>query len=480
MDKYKKLASNTIIFAIGTFSSKILSFLLMPFVTRMMTTSDYGSADLIQQTVNVLIPIVTLQVNSAALRFALDKAKRKSDVLTVGIRTTMIGFIVFLLFAYPISLIKINDFSLGEYIVLIYVFVLVSGFRQLCQQFVRGSGKVKLFAIDGIIATATTLLFTFLFLAVFKWGVVGYILAIVASDACSIIFYTFTAKLYRYVRPQLFEKGITGQMLKYCVPLIPTVILWWIINVSDRYMITYFVDSSANGLYTAASKIPNFVILFSQIFIDAWQLSAVDEYGDRKRARFFSKVFRVYSGGVFAVASALILFCQLFTKILVAPSYYESWRYVPILIIATTYSCIVNFLASVYMAEKKSFMALLTALSGAVTNIVLNILLIPKFGANGAAIATVCAFLVVFITRGTTTRRYIKINFQLPVMITETVILIIQAALMLWLKSGVLLYLIEAALLVLMFFLNIRPITELFNLLFAKFFKKGKSKSQSQ
>ena len=262
MDKYKKLASNTIIFAIGTFSSKILSFLLMPFVTRMLTTADYGSADLIQQTVNVLIPIVTLQVNSAALRFSLDKTKRKADVLTVGIRTTLLGFIVFLVFAYPISLITINDFKLGEYIELIYIFVLISGFRQLCQQFVRGSGKVKLYAVDGIIATATTLIFTFLFLSPLKMGVTGYIFAIIASDACSIIFYIFAAKLYKYVRPHLFEKGIAGQMLKYCVPLIPTVILWWIINVSDRYMITFFVDSAANGLYTAASKIPNFVILF--------------------------------------------------------------------------------------------------------------------------------------------------------------------------------------------------------------------------
>lgn len=477
MDKYKKLASNTIIFAIGTFSSKILSFLLMPFVTRMMTTADYGSADLIQQTVNVLIPIVTLQVNSAALRFSMDKAKNKADVLTVGIRTTLAGFIAFLFFAYPISLIQINDFKLGEYIIIIYVFVLVSGFRQLCQQFVRGSGHVKLFAVDGIIATATTLLFTFLFLAVFKWGVTGYIMAIVASDACSIIFYTFTARLYRYVRPHLMEKGIAGQMLKYCVPLIPTVILWWIINVSDRYMITYFVGSSANGLYTAASKIPNFVILFSQIFIDAWQLSAVDEYGDKKRAKFFSKVFLVYSGGVFAVASALIVFCQLFTKILVAPPYYDSWNYVPILIIATTYSCIVNFLASVYMAEKKSFMALLTASSGAVTNIVLNLVFIPKIGANGAAVATVCAFLVVFVTRGLNTRKYIKINFQLPTMIIETIILVAQSSLMLWLKSGVVLYVMEILLLGLMVLLNFRPIKELANLLLSRFLKKGKKNS---
>ncbi|HIY33914.1 MAG TPA: oligosaccharide flippase family protein [Candidatus Eubacterium faecigallinarum] len=474
MDKYKKLASNTIIFAIGTFSSKVLSFLLMPFVTRMMTSGDYGSADLVQQTVNVLIPIVTLQVNSAALRFSLDKAKNKSDVFTVGVRTTLAGFVVFLFLAYPISLIEINDFKLGDYIILVYVFVLVSGMRQLCQQFVRGSGHVKLFAVDGIIATATTLLFTFLFLGVFKWGVTGYIVAIIASDACSIIFYTITAKLYRYLSPRLFEKGITGQMLKYCVPLIPTVILWWIINVSDRYMITYFIGSSENGLYTAASKIPNFVVLFAQIFIDAWQLSAVDEYESESRGEFFTKVFRVYSGGVFAVASALILFCQLFTKILVAPSYYESWNYVPILIIATTYSCIVNFLASVYMAEKKSLMSLVTAMTGTVTNIVLNLILIPKLGATGAAIATVTAFVVVFITRAINTRKYIKINFKLPLMIIETVLLVVQTFLMLYFKEGVLLYVAESVLLAVMLLLNIKPITELAKLIFTKFLKRGK------
>ena len=476
MDKYKKLASNTIIFAIGTFSSKILSFLLMPFVTRMMGTGDYGAADLVQQTVNVLIPIVTLAVNSAALRFALDKAANKSDVFTVGVRTTLIGFVIFLFFAYPISFITINDFRLGDYILLIIAFVLVSSFRQLCQQFVRGSGYVKLFAVDGIIATATTLLFTILFLGPFKWGVTGYIVAIIASDACSIIFFTVTAKLYKYVEPRCIDKSIGRQMLKYCAPLVPTVILWWIINVSNRYMITYFIDSSANGLYTAASKIPNFVILFSQIFIDAWQLSAVDEYDSKDRASFFTKVFRVYSGGVFAVASALILFCQIITKILVAQSYYESWKYVPILIIATTYSCIVNFLASVYMAEKKSLMSLLTASSGAITNVVLGFLLVPKLGANGAAIATVCAFLMVFITRGTNTRRYIKISYKLPLMIFETVILVTQSILMLYLKEGILLYAIEAALFAVMILVNIKPIMELVNLIFAKFLKRGNNK----
>lgn len=478
MDKYKKLATNTIIFAIGTFSSKVLSFLLMPFITRMMQTGEYGSADLVQQTVNVLIPIVFLQINSAALRFALDKAADKGDVFTVGIRTTLKGFVVFLLFAYPISLIRINDFRLGDYIVLIYAFVLVSGSRQLCQQFVRGCGYVKTFAIDGIIATATTLLFTLLFLGPLHWGVTGYIVAIIASDACSVIFLTVTAKLWRYVKIKGVQKQTKFDMLKYSIPLMPTVILWWIINVSDRYMVTYFIDSSANGLYTAASKIPNFIIMFSSIFIDAWQLSAVDEYDNDSRADFFTKVFRVYSGGVFTAASVLIIMCQLFTKILVSKQFYDSWQYVPILVIATSMSCLVNFLASVYMAEKKSVMAMVTALAGAVTNIVLNLVFIPKIGAYGAAIATVASFAVVFVSRGINTRKYVRINFKPVIVGSEILILAAQCIVILYLRSGIIMYAIEAALFIVMLLLNLRVLIELFNLLVDKFLKKKNKKSE--
>jgi O-antigen/teichoic acid export membrane protein len=472
VDKYKKLATNTIIFAIGTFSSKILSFLLMPFVTRMMGTGDYGAADLVQQTANVLIPIVFLQINSACLRFALDKNENKGDVFTIGIRTTLKGFVVFLLFAYPISLITINDFKLGDYIILIYTFVLVSGTRQLCQQFVRGCGHVKTFAIDGILATATTLVFNVLFLGPLHWGVTGYIVAIIASDACSIIFFFVTQKLWKYVKVKGVKKQTKIDMLKYSIPMMPSIILWWVINVSDRYMVTYFIDSSANGLYTAASKIPNFIIMFSSIFIDAWQLSAVDEYDNDGKANFFTNVFRVYSGGVFAAASGLILACQIITKILVSSSYYESWQYVPVLIISTTLSCFVNFLASVYMASKKTVMGMVTALAGAATNVVLNLILIPKIGALGAAIATVCAFVVVFITRAINTRQYVKINFSVPAMIAEVFILVAQAAVMLWLKSGIVMYAIEAVLFAVMIAFNIKPLLELFHLLMDKFLKK--------
>ena len=468
MDKYKKLAVNTVIFAIGTFSSKILSFLLMPFITKVMGTGEYGAADLVQQTANVLIPVVTLAVNSAALRFALDKAADKRDVFTTGIRTTFVGFAIFLVFIPVFPLIKVNDFVLGDYTLLIYLFVLVSSMRQLCQQFVRGCGHVRLFAIDGILATATNLGFTLLYLGVFHWGVTGYVMSIITSDALSVLFLFWRGRLAGQIKWKGNNPIVRKNMLKYCIPLIPTIILWWIINVSNRYFVTYFIGLDANGLYMAASKIPNFVVMFSSIFIDAWQLSAVDEYDSEDRAKFFTNIFRIYSGGVFTVASALILFDQFITTILVSDSYYTSWEYVPVLIIATTFSCLVNFLASIYMAEKKSVMSMVTAMLGAVMNVVVSLILIPRIGTVGAAVGTAVSFITVFVARVINTRKYVKIDFKFGQMIPQVIILIVQTVVLLKLRSGVLMYVIEAALTVVMVLFNVKIIRELAELLLGK------------
>ena len=84
MDKYRRLVSNTVVFAIGTFSSKVLVFLLMPLYTWALSPDQYAVTDLIVQTGNLLLPLVTLGIVNAVIRFGLDKSVRKSDVLTSG------------------------------------------------------------------------------------------------------------------------------------------------------------------------------------------------------------------------------------------------------------------------------------------------------------------------------------------------------------------------------------------------------------
>ena len=334
-NKYRNLAQNTAIFAIGTFSSKLLVFIMMPIYTRALSTAEYGTVDLIQQISNLLVPIVTLGVTNALIRFGLDKSFRKNDVFTTGIICFLGGFSLLLCFSPLIHMISVTS----DHTVMLYFFVLMSAMREMCSQFSRAKGYVKLYAFDGFLTTFMTCLLTIIFLMGFKWGINGYLSAIIITDALSSLFLFFSARLYKNIKFKGLDKRTFKMMLRYAIPMIPTTLLWWIVSVSDRYIITYMLGADANGLYAAAYKIPTIVVLVSTIFMDAWQVSAVSEIKDRKAlAKFFSNVFRGYQSIIFLAGSLLIPFSKICTIILVAGDYYESWRYIPFLMLATIYN----------------------------------------------------------------------------------------------------------------------------------------------
>ena len=293
----------------------------------------------------------------------------------------------------------------------------------------------------------------------------------------SVLFMFVVAKLWRYVNFRTgLRKSTVFPMLKYCIPLIPTIILWWIINVSDQYMVTYFNGVSVSGIYTSAYKIPNFVTIFASIFIDAWQLSAVDEYDNKGKSEFFTKVFKTYSGALLAVGALLIAGSRIITDLYLGEDYYDSWHYVPILVIATTFSNLVNFYASVYMAEKKSMLSMMTAGTGAVLNVVLNFILIPVMGPYGAAIATAVSFVVVFVIRVINTKKFVNIKINYFTFIPSVVLLLAAAAVMIfevageWGSFG-----IACALAVCVILINIKSLLAIVPLVLQRFFKKRKS-----
>ena len=426
MNKYRKLISNTIIFGIGTFGSKVLVFLLMPLYTRVLSSSDYGVVDLIIQTSNLLIPIVSLGIANAVIRFGLDKSVKKSDVFSIGLVTIFCGFVIFLMLIPVLS--KITYIS--GHTVLIYIFVLMSCLRTLCSQFVRAKEYVKLYAFDGVISTITIIIFNVLFLVIFKLGITGYVMAIVMSDLLSTLFLFWAAKLHRYVRIKNINKEVAISMVKYSIPLIPATIFWWITNVSNRFIVAYVLGSEANGIYAVSYKIPTIIVLISNIFMDAWQMSAVTEEDKLSREKFFSKVFKVYQSILFLSASGIILFSKVVTKVLVSDEFYLSWKYIPFLVMATTFSCLVTFLGSVYMVEKKSILTLSTTIVGAVVNVVLTFILINKYDVNGAAFATFISYFIVFILRAVNTKQFIKIDWNAPKLVLNLFIVMCQAFIM--------------------------------------------------
>lgn len=432
LDKYKRLVSNTALFAISSFSSKVLSFLLMPFFTRMFGMGEFGDADIITKWAQLFLPIVSVGVANAIIRYGLDKSYDKAAVLTGGLLTELVGVGAF--FAFWPLVAKIPGMT--GYTTLLYVYVVMSILRNLCSQFVRAKQYTRLYAVDGVLNTVLYLFFIVLFIAGFHWGIAGYVLATAAADFCSALFLFLTARLHRYLRLSHFDGRLLREMLRYALPLIPTSMFWWITNTSDHMFIQEMISSAANGLYVAAYRVPNVIMLFSTLFTEAWQLSAVTD-GDRNapgRARFFSQVFLSYQSLLFMVAGGLIVGSKIIMMALTFSKdspFNAAWQYIPILVLATVFSCFVTFLGSVYMVELRSGASFYTMMIGAVLNLVLNYLLIPIYGPNGAAFATFFSYFVVFVVRAINTRRYIHIDLHLGRMTVTMLLLAAETALML-------------------------------------------------
>lgn len=423
---YKKLFSNTIIFAIGQFSSKILVLLLVPIYTYAMTDAEFGITDVIIQMANWLVPIVSLAVAEAITRYGLDKDYDKASVFTIG-NIANIGGLLLLGIVIPfISGTSFIHRFIDNYSVLLYIYVATSSLKLLYSYFVRALEMIKLYAFCSIFTTFSTLILTVLFLLVLKIGVTGYLLAIIISDLASIVFLIYAAKLWRFINFKKLDLSLAKQMLKYCIPLIPAQLLWLITNSSNSFLTTYFLGQERNGILSASYKIPNIVSTVYMIFGMAWNMSAITEKDKTDQERFYKNVFDSNQSVLYIVSAFILLVVTPVTNFWIGPAFRESVKYAPILIFATIFTCYVTFFGTIYSVAQRSVRSLVTSLIAGVINVLLNVTLLPVIGLYAAAISTLASYFVVFIIRAVDTQKYQKFDLRLEKLITNCILLILM------------------------------------------------------
>ena len=422
MRAYRRLISNTFLFSVSTFGSKILIFLLTPFYTTVLSDAEYGVTDLLIQTGNFLIPLVSLGILNAVLRFGIDDNSDKACVFTTGLLTVVAGEAILVLF-YPLL---VNIGLMSDYTALLLLYVFMANLHSVCGYMAQALGRIRLYAVSGIICTALVVGLNILLLSVLRLGVAGYILSNVIADALSALILFFALRLWRYFRPASLNRSLIKSMFRYCLPLIPVTVCSWIINISDRYFISYIIGTDVSGLYAIANKISSILLIVSGIFTSAWQLSIVSDRPKHEKERFFSNVFSVYEAGVLIGASVLMAASKLIMRFLAAPSYYDAWHYAPVLILSTAIACLGSFFSSVYMSEKHSVATLATTVAGAAVNIAGNAVLIPVWGAMGAAAATFFSYLIIFIVRAIHSQKLLRIRWGVIRFIASMAILLIQ------------------------------------------------------
>lgn len=427
MNKYKKLASNTIVLAIGQLASKLLVVVLMRFYQSVLGQEGYGEIGTIMDTATLLLPFATLSIGEAIIRFGLDKAYDKSQVFSIGIKVTVIGS-AFCYLIIPVMSVLAGIFNennilnlLNEYSVITAVYVTTGGLKSTCALFVRSKGNVRLYAVNGIFTTIMNILFNLLFLLAFDLGNMGYLLSIICADICSIIFLIYMARLPRYFILFGVNKKLRSSMIRFSIPMMPTTIMWWIVNTSDTFFVSGMLGFTQGGIYQAAYRLPNLIAILSGIFSQAWSISAISEKNSRTVANFYSNVFSAFQSFVFMAGAAMLLLIKPIISVICDTPFHIAYIYTPFLVMAVTYSCFVSFMGSIYVVTKQSKRSMITAAIGAAVNIALNSVLIPLIGIHGAAIATCASYLIVFFVRAEDTRKYVFMNIHLRKLMVNTI-----------------------------------------------------------
>ena len=419
--RLKYLFKNTGILVLSGFASKLLGFFLVPLYTSVLSTEEFGKYDIIVSTLTILLPIVTLNIADAVMRFSMEKEKDPHNAAAVGLRFVVTGTVIVALLSLIIEYTPLYKYVEGFRAITVFYFIAIA-FNSYFTQLAKGNERVLDMGIAGIIGTVATLAANILLLLVFRMGLKGFFFAGILGSAIPDIYYFFRLKTRWYFKTAEVKKGYVKEMISYSAPLALVVIGWAVNSNFDKYMVTAFCGLATNGLLAIAYKIPNILNAFQGIFNQAWQISAISEYKSDDSGEFYRTMI-TYTLSVSSVLSALlIILTRPIASLFYAKEFYEAWQYVPFLLISFLFNFAAGIIGPILSAKMDSKTMAKSAAGGIVVNIVLNYILIKAIGVQGVTIATAVSSFCIFIIRRIAIKDILKIKDDITIIISAVLL----------------------------------------------------------
>ena len=424
MSREKNLLKNIFVLGLGKVLPRFFSLFTLPIITFYLSQEEFGTYDLITTMVSFFLPLVTLQMQSAAFRFLLNNRENKdyceiiiSNILLFTFISSSVGLGVLFLF-----LIKV-PFILRVLIVLYYF---IDTYFNTVQQIARGLSKNKVYSTSVIVCTVIEFFSILLFVVYLEFSLNGLICALILSCFVASIYITMELNILKYFKYSKRSKKVILELLSYSWPLIPNSLSSWVMQLSDRVIISLFLGVSSNAVYAVANKIPNLFSLVQGTFNMAWQENASLAIDDSDSDLYYSKMFSLTFGVLVGILSFTIAATPLLFKILIKGNYQSSYNHIPILFLAAFFSSISSYIGGIYIAYKRTKEIGYTTLIAALINAFINFALIKKIGVYAASISTLISYFFLALYRMIKVRDFQKIEYDLYKFIGAIALLIMM------------------------------------------------------
>lgn len=423
--KYKRLIRDMCIFALGMLGSKLITFLLLPLYTHILTTDEYGVADLIFTLGQLVLPFISLTIFNGLLRYGLMKDVKPEDALRCATRVFLLGSIAMVLVTPLLGFVP----SIGEWRWFLCAYVISTFSVSNTLVYLKIKDKNTLYSVLSILQTLVLVICNLLLLVEVNLGIRGYLWSYIISNCITALCAVILGGMLKDFKTAKYRSDLMKAMILFSLPYIINDISWWAINSVNKLIIEFMMSSAILGVFTAASKIPSLINALSSIFTQAWGLSSIKEYDSSNDTTFYEKVYNYYIIFIFGVCIAANTIMKPFMSIYVSDDFFVAWHYVPLLLLGAAFSGLASFMGALLGAVKKSKTLMTSAMLASVVNVVMGIVLIKWVGLWGAAIATLVSYVVVAVYRMVAVRRYIVFDYHIKKFVALFVITLTHAVL---------------------------------------------------
>ncbi len=407
--------TNTFIIIFSNMILKLVNFFLLPLYTEYLTPEMLGVSDSILIISGVLFPALVMGLDSAFAVFYNDKGINQKE----RVFNTIFFFLVFMGLLPLFLTIFANDVSLTIFGTEEYYYVILIAFVSISLDVIkipfimkiRMDNRILIYSSINITTSVVNILLNILFLTVLNLNVISMILSIMISNALGLLIFAIFSKAT--ISKRYFNRALISTMLKYSLPLLPTVLMMWVLSLSDRYVILYFLGSAEVGIYGIANRFATIINVIASAIRFSYTTFAFSNKDDINGKDKFEKIFDI----VIMLLSILCFTISIFSKSVVGVMTTDNYSSAGILIRDLVYSQMLLGITSIVsygiVFSKKSVYTLIATGVGAILNFVLNMLLIPLIGTYGAAISTLIGYLTYFFVAFFYSQKLYKCNYKL-------------------------------------------------------------------
>lgn len=415
-----KFIKSSAIYFVGNVLTKVISFFLLPIYTSYIATADMGYYDVSISYVNIIVPVVCMEIWSGIMRYMFDYNEKDGKYKAI--------FNGFIIFACSILVYTVGAGILGivtdiKLLFLIALYGITNMLQTVYSYIVRGLGYNAVFAISGILGSLISSISNIVMIIFLDMRLESLYIALILGLAFQVVFMEFRIKLIKHLSFDMFDKVMIVSMVRFSLPLCLNSASFWFLSSYNRVGISNILGFEANGIYSVAAKFTYVLGLASNCFSMAWQ-EMVYSMGNEKenKSKFYSTASNYYIKFLMYGTVVLIPAVSVIFPFMVAENYRAAYDVIPLYLLATVANIYSVFLGNIFSAEKKTGVIFISTVTAAVVNVSLFHLLVGTLGLQAANVALFCGFMVIIIVRLVLSRKNFKIYLDYKMLAFTTVL----------------------------------------------------------